>query len=290
MKRCILLAVFSAASGLGACSRTEPEHAFEPARGEVVARVNGVPITRSELELWAGRARAHAAAADADAGADAEAKALESLVGRELVRQAAYNQRLHEQPGVASKLAALRAQYLAAQRDELAAAFNAHELASAPAVGEADVKAYFERNADVLRTEYHIMQIAYSRDPQAIAEAKRALDEGAAFEAVAARRFAGLPEGQRPWDLGFLRWGQLPPEWREVVAGLAPGRSSGVLKGAGERWWIIHLVEKRVNAGVTFESERQAITTLLQNERLERSRAERSAALRKNADVTYPGR
>lgn len=281
MKRCVLLAVLCA-SGLSACSRTESEHAFEPAPGEIAARVNGVPIAKAELELWAGRGRHGGPAAD-----EHKAKALESLINRELVRQEAYKLRLHEDEAVAAKLAALRAQYHAAQRDELAAAFNVHAQATSAGISDADAHAYFERNAEAMRTEYHIMQIAYSRDPAAIVEAKRLLDAGEPFEEVAARRFPNLPAGQRPWDLGYLRWSQLAPEWRDEVARLAPGATTGVLKGAGERWWIIHVAAKRVNEAITFESERQVIQTMLQNERQAVARTERLAALRKGAEVVY---
>lgn len=266
-----------------ACSRTERGRAFAPNDEQgVVARVNGVAITADELDLWAGRGR-HGEAV----GQELKAKALESLVTRELMRQEAYKLGLDRHEPVAGKLAALRAQYLAAQREELGAAYNAHLNADGAAVSDAEAARYFDAHAAEMRSEYHLMQIAYAKDPAAIAEARRALDAGTPFETVAAKRFEGLPVEQRPWDLGYLRWSQLSPEWRDVVAKLRPGEASDVIKGAGERWWIVFLADKRVNEAVTAESERQVIVTMLQTERAAAGRADRLEALRKNADISY---
>ena len=70
-------------------------------------------------------------------------------------------------------------------------------------------------------------------------------------------------EGNAPWDLGELAWYQLPPAWRGIVDRLEPGQVSDVIKGEGERYWVVKLVGKRVDPAVSFETERERIETVL---------------------------
>lgn len=277
------LVILALAVTLAACARAgEPR--FEPdASAKGVAVVNGVVLTEADLEYWMGRNH-HGPAPDEAA----RKQALEALIAKELVRQAAYKRGLDRETPVADKLLRLRAQHLASEREELAAAFyRAQEADAVPA--EAEVRAYFDAHADELRTEVRLLQITAAKDPAGIADAKQALDGGAAFEDVARRRFPGLPPEQRPWDLGYVRWLQIPPELRATVGKLAPGATSEIIKGAGDRWWILKVVDKRVNDAITFDTERQAIASVLQGERLAKLRDERAAALRKDADVKYLG-
>ena len=60
-----------------------------------------------------------------------------------------------------------------------------------------------------------------------VAEIKKGMPFGAAYEALMPK----LPEGQTPWDLGWVRWQQVPIQWQGVVDKLAVGATSDVIAG-----------------------------------------------------------
>jgi len=133
--------------------------------------------------------------------------------------------------------------FRAARRRELADVLFRRSIVDKAKVGEDEAKTYFQANESRLKTELHILQLM-TRDE---GQARKALDEikaGAPFEQVVAKQFDKLPENAgKPWDLGFLHWRQLPPAWRSIAYDLKPGASSDLIKGEGNRYWIINVQE-----------------------------------------------
>ena len=126
------------------------------------------------------------------------------------------------------------------------------------------------------------------RRDRAQAEALLAqLEAGTPFEEVAAGQFPEAHRASRPWDLGFLRWAQLPEPWREVIPDLSAGQSSGIIAGPGGRFWIIHLVAERQDPTVDFESARPALENALRARAVDEARARIGRELRERATIEY---
>ena len=97
--------------------------------------------------------------------------------------------------------------------------------------------------------------------------------------------FPGLPATEKPWDLGQMKWAQVPDAWREALEKLEPGQTSGILHGAKGRAWIIKLVDRRVDESVTFESIKGAVVEAMRGSRLEKIREDGERALREAAKI-----
>lgn len=256
----------------------------------VVAVVNDVPIHEAEVLLRTkssaheqGDARLRAAAAP---DAAARKNVLETIIRDELIAQRAIALGLDDDEGYREALAGQEAVLATFRRQKLAELYSRHQR-EAVKVSEADARRYYDENSALLRRELHVQQILV-RDEARIEEAHRAIAAGTPFEEVAARNFPNLPaDAPRPWDLGFLRWTQLPETWRPALRTLEKGQTTDILRGPRNRFWIIKLVDERVDPQATFETWRGHIMEVLRAERVEARRAEEERALRGGARIEY---
>jgi peptidyl-prolyl cis-trans isomerase C len=211
-----------------------------------VLKVNGVAI--SELELAMETRRGHGAE-DSTASRD---QIIEGLVLKEVMAQKAVALGLDRDPGLAERMERVEAQRASQRRKELANLFYKHEILDKVTATEQEAKALYDKDQARIRTEVHVAQIL-ARDEAEAARALKDLQAGQSFDEVAARGYPSLPEGIKPpWDLGFLKWKNIPHDWQPALAALAPGQISSVIKGPGNRFWIIKLLEKRDSAQLTF--------------------------------------
>ena len=154
-------------------------------------------------------------------------------------------------------------------------------------IADADAKEYFSENAARIRTELHVYQIL-QRKADLIEQDLNELAQGASFETLAGKKFPKLPKAAgAPWDLGYLRWKQVPEAWRNVVYDLKKGEVSGVIRGPNNRFWIIKLIDKRENQDITFESIKPIIVQVLKNAEREALREKTQRDLRAKASVVY---
>ena len=271
-----------------ACGRgTDEPSVSAPAPGEsagaVVAVVNGIPLT--EVDLRVGSA---SPAVDAVHGSPPPRAAVDDLVRDELARQQAVALGLDADPDYRRELAEMQARLAAFQRERLAEKYFRAEVARGAEVDESEAQRYYDENAQRIRTELHVQQILL-RDESAIEQAAAELAAGRPFEEVAREQFPDLSAVERrPWDLGYLRWNQVPEAWRTVVDGLAPGGTSGVIRGPNRRFWIVQLVDRRENPELTFEAVREPLLAILRSERLVTGREDAERRLRDGAEVQYP--
>jgi parvulin-like peptidyl-prolyl isomerase len=250
---------------------------------DVLATVNGIPITEADV-LFASRTtgghQTNAPSVDKQA-------VLEGIIQQELSRQRALELGLDADPAYRQELAQLEAQMNAFKRKKLSEMFLRREITQKARVDEAEARQYFERNAARLRTEIHVWQIL-RRDEGAIEQIRDELARGTAFEEVAGKQFPDLPDkARRPWDLGYLRWSQVPEAWQNVVHGLKPGETSNVIRGPNSRFWIIKLIDRRENPDLTFEQIKPTITGILSDEKARQLREETLRDLRGNARIVY---
>lgn len=243
--------------------------------GEVVATVNGVDLTRAELAP----SLPHGGVA-APAGDDA---ALERAIDDELLAQHARRLGVDRDPTFVRELRDAEARLRAWRRQRLAELAERRE-AGAP-VGDPEARAWYQAHAAEVRAQVRVAQLLL-RDEDAATRALAELRAGADFGAVAARALPhGADPAARPWELGPLRWQQVPGPWRDALPRLRVGELSGVIRGPNRRFWVVQLLERSDDPAVTFESARDAVTQYLQEERRLSAGAALRARLRREARV-----
>jgi hypothetical protein len=190
--------------------------------------VNGVPITEADIRQET-KGDVHGALPD-----EGKRKAIvELLVKRELLRQQALARGLDTQPEYLQRRIALDAQIRAFERNELPQALLRAELAAAQ-VTEAEARAWFDANKDRVATEVHVKQLMAKTRAQADALHAQ-LEAGTPFDDVARTLLPGIEVGPKaPWDLGFLRFSQMAPQWLPVVFDVPDGKHSRVIEGTGQ--------------------------------------------------------
>lgn len=250
----------------------------------VLATVDGVPLT--ELDLQLKLRPEHAPVADAERPPDYRQKVLETMIGQELAARRAIALGLDADPQFQSGLAPLEAQVNAYRRKALAELLARQTLAARGAVSDAEARAFFEQNARRLRTQVQVFQIL-RRTRASIEQARQELEAAPSFEAYVRTQFSQLPESEHPWDLGFLRWEQLPEPWRDVVYTMKKGEVSGVIQGQKDRFWILKLVDTRQDASVTFETARPTLLEALGRNKLAELEVRTQRELREAASVIY---
>lgn len=292
MNRNSAFLILCAVAGLGVpvatgCSRPAPGGSKQPGRPPVgasdgaLALVNGQPITEADLQ-----AEMHAKPGSPALTSDQKKAFLERVIGRELVAQKAAEMALGDAP-YRQELARRTAELNAWKRRVLADAYFDRASKADLQVTEDDARRYFDDHAAEVRAEVNVRQIL-ARDEGQIERARQLLEAGKPFEEVARDRYGTLPEGQKPWDLGWMKWMQIPAPWRAVLPKLKPGDTSDVVRGSGGRFWILQLVDRRVDENLGFDQARGAILEDLKAARMEEARTRIPEELRKAARVEYP--
>ncbi len=253
-------------------------------QAKVLARVNGVPITELDVELKL-QNDSHEAAGPSE---ERRKAVLEQLITKEILAQKARENGLDRDKKYREGLTRLEAQVKAYERQELAELLLKREGERRSVIGDEDALAYFKQNEARIRTEVHVLQIL-RRSEAAIVEVRSAIERGKSFEEAARDLFPNLPEGQKPWDLGYLPFYKVPEPWRETVYELKAGEMSGILRGPNERFWLIQVVDSRKNEALSFESVKEAILTDMRAGRVQKSRETLEQDLKKGARVEMVG-
>ena len=271
------------------CAEKPAEPAALPVVAESVAgadeaigllvRVNGAPITRDDVILSVA-----AKGRSTKIEPELEKNIAGTLAQRELEAQAARAAGLALDDATKGRLAALDAQRRVLEREALAAAWYRDEVRAKVTVTDEDAQRYYDGNKARIQSEVNVWQIL-ERNQQKADAAAAEIAAGRPFEEVARAGFDKLPNGDAPWDLGFLKWKQVPKPWVATLDKLKPGEASGVITGPGGRFWVIKLVARRDNAAASFEATKAPILDLLRQEAIDKNRAEKSKALNAAAKI-----
>lgn len=262
------------------CGRA-PSTQAPVSQGDVVARVNGVAIDRAEVSASSREGSPHGGGAP-----ESTAASLETVVFEELLAQRAVARGLHRDPVFTAEYRRAEARLRAWRRTQLAAL--AERQAGAEPVTVEEAQRYYTANEARVRGEVMVAQMLI-RDEAAAEAALRELRGGVSFDDVARRLHPNLTDpAARPWEMGFLRWQQIPDAWRGPLDGLQPGQVSAVIRGPNRRFWILKLLARRQAEGVTFESVRPVIVQRLTEERRAGARDRLRAELLRGARVEYP--
>lgn len=262
----------------GTSDSPAPVASAHAAKEEVVARVNGLPITETDVRLKLKNDHETAPSADR------RKAVLDTLITREILAQKALAAGLDQDPRYQEELRDMEAKVAAFRRQELSELLLRRESEKRGVPSESEARAYFDKNQTRIRTRVHVLQIL-KRSEAAIIEARSAIERGKSFEEEAGSQLAGLPEGQKPWDLGYLPFYKVPETWRETVYDMKPGEMSGVLRGPNERYWLVKLVDAKEDPSITFESVKDAVMMDMKSGRVQRSREELEKELRAGAQV-----
>jgi EpsD family peptidyl-prolyl cis-trans isomerase len=253
-----------------------------PASG-VLATVNGVAITEEDVRYALARSGAHKTGGRAINKKDV----LEQIIQQELIYQRAVELGLEADPKYQEDLRKLEVQVKAFKRERLSGIFFQQEIPRRTQVSDAEAREYYAKNSARLRTEFKVWQIL-KRNKKQIDQALKDLVRGEPFEVVAGKGLPNLPAGvNNPWELGYLRWEQLPEPWREVVPTLKPGERSDIIQGTNNRFWIIKLIDRREIPADSFEKSKPSIIKMLRAEKMGQLQEHINRDIRKNARITY---
>ena len=243
--------------------------------------VNGTPIREADVSFALSSGGHHK-----ELPPEHQKNVLEVIIQRELIYQRAVELGLDANASYQVKLRRMEAQINAFKREALSELFW-REIAARAVISEAEAEKYFVENAARIRTELHVWQIL-RRKESLIDQALNDIEQGTSFEEAAGKQFPKLPKtAGAPWDLGYLRWKQVPKAWRNVVYDLKKGEVSGVIRGPNNRFWIIKLIDKRENPDITFESIKPTIMEVLKNAKIEELRKQIDRDLRAKASILY---
>ena len=277
-----VVCIVAACSALGACERfgTSSENGPAvnvpgieslPAKPEdVVAKVNGRPLTGALMELYsASRRQQH------PAGKPPQARELvDELINLELLSEQAVRDGLDRQPATATEL------YF--QRINLLASAMMEKLARQANIRDAQVEQrYQERYPDGNITEYRTRQILVN--DRATAEQLIAkLRAGSAFAELARAHSKG-PAAAQGGALEWFRPTEVLPEFAAAVAKLQRGEYTRVPVHTTYGWHVILLEDRRQVQAPPLDQAAPDIVRELLTEHLER----RLDELRANAEIEY---
>jgi peptidyl-prolyl cis-trans isomerase C len=291
---------------------------------DVLAKVNGTPITRAEVEraakilLSQNRLPQNP---DPETVKKAEDATLDQLISAEVVYQAGLKLEIKELdkqvsekaaqgkarfPSPAEYEAALKANNLTEKeilelirKDIVIGNLFEKEVTSKLVVSETDVKKFYDENQDKFKKpeSYRASHILLSVKPEATSEEKQKAREKAesirkrivAGEdfAVLAKAESSCPSSAQGGDLGFFGKGEMVPPFENATAALKPGEISGVVE-TQFGYHIIKLVEKKEGGTVKLDEAKDDIQNYLKQLKAQKAVSEYVARLRSSAKIEKP--
>lgn len=287
-----------------------------------VARVNGVAITRGEMEraakVMAAQNRTGQHEPSAAVTKQMDDFALNQLISAELLYQAGskldlkdLNKQVEEKiaqgkarfPDNAAYENALKSAGLTpkdlevlVRKDIVINNLVEKELAAKIAVTDDEAKKFYDDNSDKFKQGETIRasHILCGVDPKATAEEKKKAKEKAEAllkEIKAGKDFAELakknstcPSSAQGGDLGFFGKGQMVPAFEAAAFALKPGEVSGVVE-TQFGYHIIKVTEKKDAATTPFSEVKDKIKDYLKNTKMQKAVGEYIEQLRGKAKI-----
>jgi parvulin-like peptidyl-prolyl isomerase len=242
----------------------------------VLARVNGTPITATDVDFQEQKFHDNAPKVN---------RSLDDVINQELLFQQGLKLGLDKDPGYRAKLPELAAQPAEAKRIEMARRVFNTQIASRINVSFQDARDYYKRNEEQIRTELHLEMIKFGELQQA-KEALNKIRGGTRFEEIA-RLVTGNTKVNKhePWDLGFVKWENVPIDFVEKIYKLKPGEVSDILGSRQAGFQIVKLVDSRKGPKGSFEPLQASIMNRLRDLRLLEAYNLYVAQLRKDAKI-----
>jgi peptidyl-prolyl cis-trans isomerase C len=267
----------------------------------VVARVNGVSIERAEFERAVKMLEARAGGpVPAERRDEILRGVLDNLVTYHVLSQEAHRRELDATPEeVQARMAQVKQQFPNEQAfaaalkernmDPKAFAENTKadltvgklmqaEAETAPLVGEADAKEFYDKNPDKfqqpeqVRASHIFKRVVPGATPAAKQKARSALEPvlkqvkaGSDFGQLA-KTHSEDASAQAGGDLNFFGPGQMVPEFEKVAFALKPGETSDIVESQFG-YHIIKVTERRAGRTVPFAEAKGQIAEYLKQQR-----------------------
>ena len=252
----------------------------------VLAKVNNAAITEDDrYMLLEGGHGAKITPED-------EEQALQDLINRELLYQSGLKLRLDQDPKYRNAIRIMEMRIEEFKRVEMARQVLNTQIWSTVSVTREDVDRFIEQNKGRLRNQFHLAILRFTDE----AEAQKMLSRiwsGTAFETIAQEKAGSSLKAKinakasgSGSDLGYLRFYQIPSEWRDAIERLRNGEVSRVLKGKPSGYVIVKLIEMQTDPKTDFEKMRGAISNRIRDEKLSSSYEAYLKKLRSQARIT----
>jgi peptidyl-prolyl cis-trans isomerase C len=235
---------------------------------QVLATVNGRPITQAQLDSYAQERAMHQPMVDAP---QQRQTVLQELINLEIIRQEAERQGLDRDPAILADLENQR-------RTILAGAAVREHIEADPISDEALEREYRERVAGLDLEEYKARHILVRTEEEA-REITAALDEGADFAALADERSID-PSGEGG-DLGWFSPQQMVEPFAQAVQQLEPGSYTREPVQTEFGWHVVLVEDTREVEPPPFEEMKERVRHFMQNQQIN----EYIVRLREQAEV-----
>lgn len=262
---CLAIVFMIAVAGVSACGNgtraTRPGDKGSVADPIVAATVNGKPIYISDVEAEATVRGMIREGEELDATSDEFFQVLEDLVETRLFAMEAEKRQIDRNADVRHRLERAR---------ELILAGALNDQIRDTALDESAVERMYRDQVRLLRSgrEVHLRQIVLG-GKDAAAAAKRRLDAGEAFEALAYELSLDRTTATEGGDMGFLLPEGLPDGLREAAGATPVGQIAGPIQ-TSQGWHLIKIDERREEAPPSIESLRPRIEQWLMFEETRR--------------------
>jgi hypothetical protein len=266
-------AVFLSVSlAVSACGKKAPEQASAP-RPRVLVTVNGSPITADDLSVKSGGHELP------DPGI--KESALDALIAEELMFQKAVQLGFDKDAKFQERVRAMEAKVTAYKRAELGRRVRDTQIASHVTVTDDEVKAYYEKHAQDIRTELHLGVLPFP-DAARADEALAKIRAGTPFETIAAEQLANAPGAA--WDLGFRPWDSIP-DALEGSYRVKKG-DSAVLDGGPGKVVLVKVIDAKENPEAGLEKAKASIERRLWTAKGREAYERYVAQLKQEAKIT----
>lgn len=253
------------ALALAACGK--PTESTAAKADGVLMRVNDRPITLFDFNL-----QQLNAGMPKDFSEESQRQVLDALVRAELMYQKGLELGLDQDPGYRNAVALAEAKLAMVKRQEMQKRVYEREITQKVEISDEQAKEYYERHQTEITHEYHLGSLQFPEEKEALAVLER-IRNGESFEQVADSVTAetrGIDPSdtenlRRQWDLGHVRWRQIPENIMAVIAKLKEGDVSEPIYHEGSGYIVLKLFEKREVPEADFPSLRAEIKEILRN-------------------------
>jgi len=267
---------------------------------DVLARVNGQPVTRTDFERLIKNVEMGRGPIPAEKRDEVMRAALDQLITYTVLKQEAATRKLAvADTDVDAQVAEMQKQFPSeaeftkalAARNTTVAQLKADaradmginkmmeaEVAGAAAATDADAKDFYDKNPDKFKQPEsirasHILVMAGKEADEPAKKAARTKIDGVLKRARAGEDFAALAKensqdgsAAQGGDLGFFPHGQMVPEFDQAAFALKPGEISEVVT-TQFGYHIIKLTEKKDASMVPFETVKPRVLEFLTNQK-----------------------
>ena len=266
MKNLILIIMILSISMVSGCAKKSTV--------DVVATVNGVPITVTMLETKIEKLPQYYQTF----AVEHKNEIVNEMIAEELLYNEARKRELDRDPDIKELINDATKKILISMIVE-------EEVKKSAPVSEDDVKVYYDGNKEkyVVPEMIRASHILTSTEEEA-EKAKGELDRGAEFAAVAQEYSKDLTK-DRGGDLGYFSKDQMIPEFEKTAFSLNMGQTSGIIK-TRFGYHIIKLTDRKPAVYQSFDEVKDAIMTSIIRDRQRESFDEFTKKLREKAKVS----